>query len=1283
MRFIKNGPSIPDELLVARDEGRVVFFCGAGVSRAFAGLPDFFGLAKDVIKKLGVSADDPVVKILNEAKDIHERTGVNGLISADRMFGLLERDFTAKDIEHVVAQALKPNPDPDISAHRILINLATTPEGKVRLVTTNFDRLFENCDKDLFVWRSPKLPDPSSPNELNGIVYLHGCANQDYNGSEGDGFVLSSSGFGRAYLSEGWATAFIKEILDRYIVVFIGYSADDPPIHYLLEALNQHGQLSGIYAFQDGTSGDATAKWEHKGVEAIAYSEDDGHRALWDTLATWAQRARNPDVWIQSVIELAMKGPEHLQPYERGQVAHIISTSAGAKKFCETNPSPPAEWLCVFDSIQRYAKPGTVDENGAEIFVDPFGMYGLDSDTVPNNVDPDDMYELYTEREIPSDVWDAFSANKHDQQNLDNRRFAAIRGHLANNISMLSDRQYQIGGWIGKVADQPAAVWWAARQTGLHPDIQKQIKHQFDIHREPVSSEIRQVWQYLFENWCRKTNHFNNEIFSLKCEIKQYGWNRAVAKKYVEITRPYIKLEQNYKYRQKPPEGDDSQRINNLMRLDVKYPQPHTHDFIIPDEWLAFIVSEFRKNLEIALQLETEINGFGLSVGFRCPIVPEDSPEIDGYHRLDGLCGSVIVFSQLFERLIKLDVSIACQEFSTWPVDDEKIFARLRLWAAGKQEFVSAQTFSDIVLALSDDAFWDDNHQRDLLLALATRWNELHINSRNTIEQRLLRGREKWLNGEDDQRKWNAYNSLNRITWLAKHECNFSFDFEVEVNRLKHIVPFWKPEDAKKAASSNEIRGGLVSTDPEYSSLLSIPLESVLTKALEVRNDNNDYLTEKDPFSGLSEHHPVLAIRALTHVGRSNEYPQWAWSTFLHSEGRKKDKPKLTALIAERLSRCPDSNIIDFIHPASLWVLQTSKQLASEYPHTFDKIIFKLIKVIQLLPLTKRTGIVRGNREADWANEAINAPAGIIAEVIFNHPKMQLQRNSDGLPFEWRKIAKSLLALSNDSYRYVLVIFCRNINWLYAVDPDWTERNLLSVLDENNKDNQAAFWAGFFWRAHVPKQPLYIRLKSYLLNLTKQQSLANNKYRNIHARIILAGWGNTNTDTQERLITNDEMRKQILDGGDDFRSSILRQIKHWSNDTENAAHIDWSEQLLEFFRDVWPRQKAVKTASLSASLCDIALVDRDCFSKRIEIILPLLTTIHADTLYSCNLQNLNKEIAEKHPAQTLELLDTILPDDAAGWPSFTGEILQKIYDADIRFHSDERLLELSRKWNAR
>jgi hypothetical protein len=44
MQFVANGPDIPDLFLQAHEAGRVVVFCGAGVSYP-AGLPSFEGVA--------------------------------------------------------------------------------------------------------------------------------------------------------------------------------------------------------------------------------------------------------------------------------------------------------------------------------------------------------------------------------------------------------------------------------------------------------------------------------------------------------------------------------------------------------------------------------------------------------------------------------------------------------------------------------------------------------------------------------------------------------------------------------------------------------------------------------------------------------------------------------------------------------------------------------------------------------------------------------------------------------------------------------------------------------------------------------------------------------------------------------------------------------------------------------------------------------------------------------------------------------------------------------------
>ena len=162
------------------------------------------------MKTLGVQADSSARKLLEEAYNVEAQTGVAGVIAADRIFGLLARDFPPNSIEAAVASALRPGAEPDLTAHRIILDLATTTEGLVHVVTTNFDRLFDDCGRGLSSWQRSRLPDPSRPKDMNGIVYLHGKATPDYKKAEDAGFVLSSSQFGQAYLSEGWATSFLS-----------------------------------------------------------------------------------------------------------------------------------------------------------------------------------------------------------------------------------------------------------------------------------------------------------------------------------------------------------------------------------------------------------------------------------------------------------------------------------------------------------------------------------------------------------------------------------------------------------------------------------------------------------------------------------------------------------------------------------------------------------------------------------------------------------------------------------------------------------------------------------------------------------------------------------------------------------------------------------------------------------------------------------------------------------------------------------------------------------------
>lgn len=445
MRFMEDGPPIPDALLNARDDGRVVFFCGAGVSRARAGLPDFFGLAEAVLQELRCPDDSDARKVLNEATAIGKRLSVSGLISADRVFGLLERDFTPLDVQAAVARCLAPKAGADLSAHKLLLRLARTPASKTQLVTTNFDRLFQASDPNVPVHLPPRLPNPTRYDDLNGLVYLHGRVNDDQTGSDGNGFVLSTSDFGYAYLSEGWAAEFFRDVVRRYVVVFIGYSADDPPINYLLEGLRRtHERSHGIYSFQPDDSNEAVARWNYKGVEAIPYAKADRHRALWQTLECWAVRADDPSVWRQNAVDLAMNGPEKLQQHQRGQVAHVVSTYEGARDFAHR--VPPAEWLRVFDPLCRYAGSGRSDYfDPGSARIDPFTLYGLDCDATPEK---DDSEGRSIVQSPPPGAWDAFALNSADRQGLSDESLPV--GLKLRAPSRCARSPFPMSGWEGR-----------------------------------------------------------------------------------------------------------------------------------------------------------------------------------------------------------------------------------------------------------------------------------------------------------------------------------------------------------------------------------------------------------------------------------------------------------------------------------------------------------------------------------------------------------------------------------------------------------------------------------------------------------------------------------------------------------------------------------------------------------------------------------------------------------------------------------------------------------------
>ncbi len=1270
MRFVANGPSIPDDLLVARDEGRVVFICGAGVSQAQAHLPDFQQLTRHVIKQLGVTPQDPARKLFDVSEELDKHTGVAGIISADRVFGLLERDFSVRDIAQAVAVTLKPSAKVNLSAHRIMLDLAKLPDGRTRLITTNFDLLFEACDSALPCCRSPRLPDPMCDDEFEGIIHLHGRVDKKYQTAEGDGFVLSSAGFGRAYLAEGWATSFIRSIIDQYIVVFVGYAADDPPVHYLLEALYSYKKsLKGVYAFQAGNTGEAAAKWGHKGAIPIAYDEAANHKALWDTLAAWAERAIDPNSWFEKVITMSQKGPEALSPHERGQVAHIVSTHEGARKFANAEVPPPAEWLCVFDPSIRYMTPGNINiysENKQSF--DPFyDAYGLDNDTPPPKLDPRDHF---AKRDLPFGEWDAFALNESDIKNLQDDRYAALRGHWAINVSRLSSRLEHLCVWISKVCHQPAAAWWAAGQKGVHHSLQSLIRSQLvKSNKDFFPSEVYKAWRFILEVWRDRQRDADLDWHQLKTSVDRNGWTIDSIKKFASIRRPYLSIGDMPRWSgPKPPALKEEIQCNEMVSVDVKYPTPYG-DADIPDDFLLSAVREFRNNLEQAVYLEQEIGGYGLR--HHSPIEPDKSVKGDSYERTHGISSILLYYVNLFKRLVEKDPQVAKREYLAWLDDEETVFDLLRIWIAGNPRIASGKEAGELLMRLSMRSFWEHRHQRDLLLALEKRWNDFPKATRIRLERRLLLGPPSWESEEKtryiDRRAWTI---LNVVHWLAEHGCRLSFDLSKKSEKLRKQAPEWKPGYAAKAAHSLEGRGGFIKRETEYSTLLTEPPEMILQKAKELSSRDFDRLTENDPFAGLSAERADLALAALVSNAGRNDYPEWAWRTFLYADARKNDPVDFSTQIGKHILEMSDDVICSIISPVSEWLLNASKGLLVSQPERFWQIWERLITILKSKPKSALSNILRQKNEPDYATEGLNAPVGKLAQALMNDPAINNLGKKRSLPLFWKRRVEELLHLEGDLHRHALAMFIHHLGWFYVRDHRWTLANLISFLD-TDADDQKAFWSGFFWNPRVHTK-LFEVLKPYLVPLVHDKTLEKQGHLNTLSAILLSYWLNVHPKKGKRFISNAEMREILLQSDENFRVQTLWQAKSFF--TRKKAD---RRSLSTFITDVWPRHKKAKSLRISTALCELAFTDAEAFESLVDLILPLVSKGDKHGSFIYRLEDSN--IIDLFPEKVLALLCVVLPDNTSEWPYGIGNALKRVGEVKPTLLKDKRLIELKKR----
>jgi hypothetical protein len=298
MRFIEAGADIPNELIHKVNDGEVVFLCGAGVSMG-AGLPLFKALTDEVYRRLGESRD-------NEAAEriAYDRS------EYDRVLRSLEKRTllpgTESRVRAAISAILVPPATAVLSRHVSLLKLSRDRAGRPRILTTNFDTLFERAAQSEGITISShfgkSIPRPGGPRD-HGVLHLHGrIADDDLDLTDGD-LILTSADFGDAYLRDGWASRYIEDRMRINTLVLVGYAAEDAALRLLLETLDadrdRFPDLNDIYAMEKHSE-DTASIWKAKGIKSVEFEDYD---AIYSTLGEWSEYATDPPAYSRNRIE--------------------------------------------------------------------------------------------------------------------------------------------------------------------------------------------------------------------------------------------------------------------------------------------------------------------------------------------------------------------------------------------------------------------------------------------------------------------------------------------------------------------------------------------------------------------------------------------------------------------------------------------------------------------------------------------------------------------------------------------------------------------------------------------------------------------------------------------------------------------------------------------------------------------------------------------------------------------------------------------------------------------
>ena len=1262
MQFVTHGPDIPDALLQAHEDGRVVFFCGAGISYP-AGLPGFEGLVRGVMQRTGEPPDATEDGLLRQeqfdcALGLYEHRVQGGRSAVRRWLP----DVLTPDLTRPRA----------LTAHVALLALARNRRGGIKLVTTNFDRLFEVAADRHRLPSFTVYPDPPARARWEGLVHLHGRMPADPSRDDLDRLVLSDGDFGQAYLTHGWAARFVAGLFRDHVLCFVGYSISDPVLRYMTAAHALDGEAQ-LYAFAPVEASDAESAeraWRTKHVTPIAYSTAHGHRALHRTLQVWASIYRDGVRGKERIVaRYAHRPPNGAKPGDDfvSRMLWALSDPSGlpARRFAEFNPVPSLDWLLDAFATDRYGHNDLVR----------FGVPPRD------NADPKLRFSLI-HRPAPYPLAPPMRL---------------VAGGIA--ARQWDDVMVQLARWLVRHLNDPRLVLWIAERGGqLHEQWIWQIEHRLDelaqLERDGKTSELadirahapnaipgplmRTLWRLLLSGRV-KSPWREPDLYRWKSRLKREGLTATVRLELRELLSPKVRLSKPFRWGDEPASTDEPTRLRQLVDWELVLAADHVHSALrdLADaQWqaaLPALLEDKQLLLRDALDLLRELG----EADERSDRSHWDLPSISHHWQNRGFRDWVSLIALLRDAWLAVrstDSARAARIAAAWFELPYPTFKRLALFAASQDRCIAPEEWVEWLLADGAWWLWAVDTQREVLRLLVQQGRRLTPESQERLESAILVGPPREMYRDDlEPDRWQDL--VARSVWLHLAKLNASglalgAAGAARLAELSRLHPQWQWAANEQDEFSHWMSG---TGDPDYEESRDVDV------APRKRRDLVQWLVKPQP-----ERHPFYedtwrevcrtrffhSLYALCDLARQNTWPAGRWREALQVWSDDGMVLRSWRYAAPLVQTMPDTVVQELAHGVTWWLQAASKSIDRH-----EAILLHLCQRVLGLPLDEDSGIRGGDGEAiqQPVTEAINHPIGRVTQALINIWFKREPNDGDGLPAHIGPLFTQLCDVRVQRFRHGRVLLASRLIALFRVDRPWTEQYLLPRFDWAADPMEAkAAWEGFLWSPRLYR-PLLLAFKPQLLETARHYGDLGEHGQQFAAFLTYAALGPVDGYSAE------EWRAAIAalphEGLQESAQALVQALEGAADQREEY----WKNRIQPFWQDVWPKSRDLATPGISESLARLCIAAGSEFPAALTAVLDWLRPIEHPYYVIHRLHE--SGLCGRFPIHALRLLAAIVADQPWGAPEL-GQCLDLIVQADGSLAQDtsyQRLREYSRR----